>query len=142
MPPALWSLTSNQAHDSSLLRPADGAGLLLYTGRIAPGLLYHPCHLHCSQEEDPALPPEMHLVCCREDSHPAALPKLPFALSWWEAVRVLVDRQWKLTVRDGSLVRGRIIQVSPPPPLHLLLAALSLQARAPLRSPPYLWLWE
>ena len=56
--------------------------------------------------------------CCREDSHPAALPKLPFALSWWEAVRVLLDRQWKLTVRDGALVRGRIIQVSQPLPLH------------------------
>ena len=50
-------------------------------------------------------------VWCREDSHPAALPKKPFALSWCEAVRVLLHRQWKLTVRDGSLVRGRIIQV-------------------------------
>lgn len=49
---------------------------------------------------------------CREDSHPAALPKLPYALSWWEAVRVLTLRQWKLTVRDRALVRGRLIQVS------------------------------
>lgn len=51
---------------------------------------------------------------CREDSHRAALPKLPYALSWWQAVRVLLGRQWKLTVRDGSLVRGRFIQVPTP----------------------------
>lgn len=31
---------------------------------------------------------------------------------------MLLDRQWKLTVRDSSLVRGRIIQVSYPSPLH------------------------
>ena len=54
----------------------------------------------------------MGIFCCRENSHPAALPKLPFALTWWEAVWVLTQRQWKLTVRDASLVRGRIIQVS------------------------------
>ena len=59
----------------------------------------------------------------REDSHPAALPKQPYALSWWEAVRVLVDRQWRLTVRDGSLVRGRIIQVGVPFILSQLLIA-------------------
>ena len=80
--------------------------------------------------------------CCREDSHPAALPKLPFSLSWWEAVRVLLDRQWKLTVRDGALVRGRIIQVSQPLPLHPLPAALRPQAREPLGSAPYLWAWS
>jgi len=59
----------------------------------------------------------------REDSHPAALPKQPYALSWWEAVRVLVDRQWRLTVRDGSLVRGRIIQVGVPFSLSQLIIA-------------------
>ena len=50
--------------------------------------------------------------CCRKDSHPAALPQRPYALSWWEAVHVLMERQWKLTVRDAGLVRGRVIQVS------------------------------
>lgn len=49
---------------------------------------------------------------CRKDSHPAALPQRPYALSWWEAVHVLMERQWKLTVRDAGLVRGRVIQVS------------------------------
>lgn len=48
---------------------------------------------------------------CREDGHTAALTKKAFALTWWQAVGVLLDRQWKLTVRDGALVRGRIIQV-------------------------------
>ncbi|KAK9907686.1 hypothetical protein WJX75_008105 [Coccomyxa subellipsoidea] len=46
-----------------------------------------------------------------EDGHPAALTRKAFALTWWQAVGVLLDRQWKLTVRDGALVRGRIIQV-------------------------------
>ena len=82
--------------------------------------------------------PEVMLVC-REDSHPAALPKLPFALTWWEAVRVLLDRQWKLTVRDGSLVRGRIIQVSQPLPLRLSPAAATCQARATPVSSLLLW---
>lgn len=68
---------------------------------------------------------------CREDSHPAALPKKPFALTWCEAVRVLLHRQWKLTVRDGSLVRGRIIQVSViPPRMHVPACARALFAPA------------
>ncbi|BDA47962.1 ABC transporter G family member 36 [Coccomyxa sp. Obi] len=46
-----------------------------------------------------------------EDGHPSALPKKAFALTWWQAVGVLLNRQWKLTVRDSALVRGRIIQV-------------------------------
>ncbi|CAL8463057.1 g2591 [Coccomyxa elongata] len=46
-----------------------------------------------------------------EDGHPSALPKKAFALTWRQAVCVLLDRQWKLTVRDSALVRGRIIQV-------------------------------
>ena len=49
-------------------------------------------------------------VGCREDGHPGALTKQAYALTWWQAVGVLLDRQWKLTIRDSALVRGRIIQ--------------------------------
>ena len=64
-----------------------------------------------------------HVWVQEQHSHPAALPKQAFALSWWEAVCVLVHRQWKLTVRDGSLVRGRIIQVGATACVHGALQA-------------------
>ena len=47
---------------------------------------------------------------------------------------MLLDRQWKLTVRDGALVRGRIIQVTQSLFLHPLPTAVSLQARHHLGS--------
>ncbi len=48
---------------------------------------------------------------CRKQAHPLALSRAPYALTWSQAFRVLLRRQWKLTVRDSALVRGRIIQV-------------------------------
>ena len=47
----------------------------------------------------------------RECGHPRALTRQLYALSWWQALPVLLARQWKLTLRDAALVRGRIIQV-------------------------------
>ena len=50
----------------------------------------------------------------RESGHPRALTRKLYALTWFQALRVLLSRQWLLTLRDSALVRGRIIQVPAP----------------------------
>lgn len=47
----------------------------------------------------------------KERSHPAALPKEPYALSWSEATRYVTRRQLKLVSRDKIVLRGRMMQV-------------------------------
>ena len=86
--------------------------IIVVQEHVVCDLLLMSCMLLLQLHDNEARPCVMGIFCCRENSHPAALPKLPFALTWWEAVWVLTQRQWKLTVRDASLVRGRIIQVS------------------------------
>jgi len=47
----------------------------------------------------------------KERSHPAALPKEPFALTTLEAARYVTRRQIKLVGRDKMLLQGRVMQV-------------------------------
>ena len=63
---------------------------------------------------------------CRKQAHPLALSRAPYALTWSQAFRVLLKRQWKLTVRDSALVRGRIIQVRGPTDGSLLALSVKL----------------
>ena len=44
-------------------------------------------------------------------SHPAALKQEMFALSAWDALRVVMRRQMMMIVYDSGLIVGRLVQV-------------------------------
>ena len=44
-------------------------------------------------------------------SHPAALKQEMFALSSWDALRVVMRRQMMMIVYDSGLILGRLVQV-------------------------------
>ena len=46
-------------------------------------------------------------MCGREKSHPEALTTQEYALSWRKALKVVLRRQWTLTLRDRGLIIGR-----------------------------------
>ncbi|MEW5311975.1 MAG: hypothetical protein WDW38_003643 [Sanguina aurantia] len=50
----------------------------------------------------------------KSKSHPAALVKTKYALSPWEAIWVVSQRQLLMVAKDPVLVKGRLAQVSHP----------------------------
>lgn len=56
-------------------------------------------------------PTSPHCTClfAREKGHPEALTTREYALSWLPALRIVLRRQWTLTLRDRGLIIGRYI---------------------------------
>lgn len=48
---------------------------------------------------------------CREYSNPDALTTHEYALTWSKALKVVLQRQWTLALRDKALVIARLVQV-------------------------------
>lgn len=86
------------------------AARVAYEGHVNCMLLtacnpvFHDAALHCPQ---PMRFSYCVYLCTREKGHSEAVTTHEYALSWYKALKVVLRRQWTLTLRDRGLIIGR-----------------------------------